>query len=113
MQKNSEKPTNAKTKILTEWILINGLIPICVGKLIELDLFPIPANISLAVIAVLTILLCNIILAKKHRNYSGLFYATISLNLIVFILIGAISIIDAIFQLPFLIEIIKIYTSKL
>ena len=111
-QEQTTKPENTTAKIFMGWMIINALISLSVGKLIEFNLLSTSINRSLALVTVLMITISNVIIARKYKNYQPLFYGTIALNLIAFILIGALSIIDLIPKLPLLINAAELYWEQ-
>ncbi len=106
------KPENTTVKIFIGWIIVNALIPLGIGKFIEFNLLSMPINRQLALMTVLIITISNVIMANKTKNYKPLFYGTITLNIIAFILIGALSIIDFLPKLPLLINAANLYWEQ-
>ena len=109
---HTTKPENTTTKVFMVWMIINALVPLSISKFIEFNLLSTSINRSLVLVTVLIITISNFTAARKYKNYRPLFYGTIALNIIAFILIGALSIIDLIPKLPLLINATELYWEQ-
>lgn len=93
-----------KTREFVFWAVLNAVFPIIVSLIFTAFNFPIDTQAFIAYFSIALILGGNIFALVKFQNFRILFAVTIGLNLLAFLLIGAVSFITSLLDLPFLFD---------